>query len=91
MKGGNQVARESSPNRPTTGRETPRGIAVTNPRDPRSAEGRGNVEGRHQSSMRVVKRAPARGIIDGLRSAGGPRQIGWLCGAEKHVMSAAYR
>lgn len=45
VKGGKQLARESSPNRPTTGRERREAFAVTNPRDPRSAQGRGNVEG----------------------------------------------
>lgn len=69
---------------------TPRGGAVADPLDPRSAGRQGERQGRSQSSKRVVKRAPARGSLDGLRSAGSPRQIGRHGGAEKHAVTAAY-
>jgi hypothetical protein len=59
-------------NRPTTGRERRKANAVTDPLDPRSALVQGDRKGSRQSSWCVVKRTLARGMFDGLRSAGGP-------------------
>jgi len=60
-------------------------------RIPDLPKGRGNVEGNHQSSRRVVKRATARESFDGLRSAGVLRQAGWQCVADKRAKLATQR
>jgi len=56
--------------RPTTGRERRQAIAVTDPLDSRSASRQGDRNDSRRSSRCVVKRTMARGIFDGLRSAG---------------------
>lgn len=54
----------------------PQGAAVTNPLDPRSAEGRGNARAFTKASCASSNALQHEGSFDGLRSAGSPTQIG---------------
>jgi hypothetical protein len=68
---------------------SPQGGAVANPLDPRSAEGRGNVRAVAKARGASSNALRHEGVLDGLRSAGNPTQIGRCSGAEKHRVTAA--
>jgi hypothetical protein len=89
VKGGTKMARESSPNRPTTGRERREAFAVTNPLDPRSAEGRGNARVITEARCASSNAQRHEGSFDGLRSAGNPTQIGWHAALKSTQVSSA--